>query len=153
MHKDIKIVDASAIVKPTGTPYVVYFSSISNNTHRFIEKLGFEHTRIPVNLDEQIEVNQEYVLFCPTYSGGGEYTSGAVPKQVIHFLNNKHNRDLCRGVISSGNTNFGNTFAIAGPILSKKLNVPLLYQFELLGTKNDVEQVQTIITNFFGKAK
>ncbi|AAB96161.1 class Ib ribonucleoside-diphosphate reductase assembly flavoprotein NrdI [Mycoplasmoides pneumoniae] len=153
MHKDIKIVDASAIVKPTGTPYVVYFSSISNNTHRFIEKLEFEHTRIPVNLDEQIEVNQEYVLFCPTYSGGGEYTSGAVPKQVIHFLNNKHNRDLCRGVISSGNTNFGNTFAIAGPILSKKLNVPLLYQFELLGTKNDVEQVQTIITNFFGKAK
>lgn len=44
---------------------------------------------------------------------------GAVTKQVIQFLNDKDNRSYCRGVISSGNTNFGDQFAVAGPIISK----------------------------------
>lgn len=148
MHKDVIKVDAQDIVKPTGEICVVYFSSPSNNTHRFIQKLNFTNLRIPFEEDEQLLVAQDYILICPTYSGGGEHTSGAVPKQVVKFLNQKQNRDYCRGVIASGNTNFGNTFAIAGPILSKKLNVPLLYQFELLGTKEDVEKIQNIIKNF-----
>ncbi|AFQ03550.1 class Ib ribonucleoside-diphosphate reductase assembly flavoprotein NrdI [Mycoplasmoides genitalium] len=149
MHKDIKLVKETEIRKPIGSPFIVYFSSISNNTHRFIEKLGFQHKRIPVDITQSITISNEYVLICPTYSGGGNQVEGAVPKQVIQFLNNKHNRELCRGVIASGNTNFGDTFCLAGTVISKKLNVPLLYQFELLGTKNDVEQTQKIIANFF----
>ncbi|AVP49051.1 class Ib ribonucleoside-diphosphate reductase assembly flavoprotein NrdI [Williamsoniiplasma luminosum] len=151
MHKDIIKVNNVDIIKPVGEICVVYFSSISNNTHKFIQKLGFTNFRIPTEIDQTISVNQDYVLFSPTYSGGGEFTSGAVPKQVINFLNNKENRESCRGVIASGNTNFGDTFAIAGPILSKKLNVPLLYQFELLGTTKDVEQIQKILINFWNQ--
>ena len=30
-----------------------------------------------------------------------------MPKQVIRFLNDAHNRALIRGVIAAGNTNFG----------------------------------------------
>ncbi|ATQ35709.1 class Ib ribonucleoside-diphosphate reductase assembly flavoprotein NrdI [Mesoplasma entomophilum] len=151
MHDDIKLVSGEEIVRPTGKIHVVYFSSISNNTHRFIQKLGVENSRIPYELEEEIDVNSDYVLITPTYSGGGEFTSGAVPKQVIKFLNNENNRNFCRGVIASGNTNFGNTFAIAGPILSKKLNVPLLYQFELLGTQGDVDKINKILKDFWGK--
>lgn len=151
MHDDVIKVDAKDIKKPEGNIHVVYFSSISNNTHRFIQKLGFQNSRIPYELDEEIVVNSDYVLITPTYSGGGEFTSGAVPKQVIQFLNNKQNRDFCRGVIASGNTNFGNTFAIAGPIISKKLNVPLLFQFELLGTTSDIENIQKILKDFWNK--
>lgn len=148
MHDDIKLVSGDEIVKATGEVHVVYFSSISNNTHRFIQKLSVENSRIPYELEENLNVNSNYVLITPTYSGGGEFTSGAVPKQVIKFLNNEKNRNFCRGVIASGNTNFGNTFAMAGPILSKKLNVPLLYQFELLGTQDDVSKIKQILKDF-----
>lgn len=151
MHDDIKLVSGDEIVKATGEVHVVYFSSISNNTHRFIQKLSVENSRIPYELEENLNVNSNYVLITPTYSGGGEFTSGAVPKQVIKFLNNEKNRNFCRGVIASGNTNFGNTFAMAGPILSKKLNVPLLYQFELLGTQDDVSKIKQILKDFWGK--
>lgn len=147
MHKDV--IKVNSATKPSGNIFGVYFSSISNNTHRFMLKLGIDNARIPYDLEENLTVDQDFVLFCPTYSGGGEYTEGAVPKQVIKFLNNKQNRDHCRGVIASGNTNFNETFALAGPILSKKLQVPLLYQFELLGTKADVEQVNKILINFW----
>ncbi|MBG0730610.1 class Ib ribonucleoside-diphosphate reductase assembly flavoprotein NrdI [Mycoplasma sp. 'Moose RK'] len=136
--------------KPKGEIFLVYFSSISNNTHRFIQKLEFKNARIPVEIEENLSVNQDYILFCPTYSGGKGLTSGAVPKQVIKFLNNPENRSFCRGVIASGNTNFGDTFGLAGTILSKKLQVPFLYQFELLGTKTDVFEVKKILKNFWG---
>lgn len=149
MHDDVIKVSNKNILKPNGEIHIVYFSSLSNNTHKFIQKLEVLNTRIPYGLEEEVLVNSDYVLITPTYSGGGEFKDGAVPKQVIKFLNNKQNRDFCRGVIASGNTNFGDTFAIAGPIISKKLNVPLLYQFELLGTKHDVETIKNILINFW----
>ncbi|QEH61365.1 protein involved in ribonucleotide reduction [Spiroplasma chinense] len=150
MHDNVKLVSKENFSKPTGEKYVVYFSSFSNNTHRFVEKLGVDNCRIPINLKEEIELNRDFILITPTYAGGGTDTKGAVPRQVINFLNKKENRDHCKGVVASGNTNFGDTFAIAGPIISKKLNVPLLYQFELLGTKHDVETLNEIIENFWG---
>lgn len=148
MHDNVIKVSNENIVRPSGEIHLVYFSSLSNNTHRFIQKLGVLNSRIPCELEEEIIVNKDFVLITPTYSGGGDIKDGAVPKQVIKFLNNKQNRNFCRGVIASGNTNFGETFAIAGPILSKKLNVPLLYQFELLGTQHNVDSIKNILTNF-----
>ncbi|AGM26032.1 ribonucleotide reduction protein [Spiroplasma syrphidicola EA-1] len=133
------------IKQPQGEPYVVYFSSTSNNTHRFVEKLKINNSRIPIDLTTPLLVNKDYILIVPTYAAGGNDCTGAVPKQVINFLNTKENRQYCCGVISSGNTNFGDTYAIAGPIISNKLKVPLLYQFELLGTKTDVQTVQNIL--------
>ena len=51
--------------------HLVYFSSVSENTHRFVTKLGLpaeQVTRIP--LHERIEVDEPYVLVVPTYGGG-----------------------------------------------------------------------------------
>ena len=54
-------------------------------------------------------------------------------------------RDRCRAVIGTGNTNFGDSFALAGPIIAAKVGVPLAYQFELSGTQEDVARVQMLI--------
>ena len=54
---------------------LVYFSSVSENTHRFVEKLGMPATRIP--LHGRIEVDQPYVLVLPTYGGG--HANGPTP--------------------------------------------------------------------------
>ncbi|MDU0479058.1 class Ib ribonucleoside-diphosphate reductase assembly flavoprotein NrdI [Staphylococcus chromogenes] len=126
---------------PEESPELVYFSSVSENTHRFVRKLNRSAARIPLNLklQELIEVSRPYVLVVPTYGGGNRRS--AVPKQVIAFLNNPTNRDYLRGVIVSGNTNFGLDYCIAGQIIAAKCNVPEMYRFELLGTRDDVARV------------
>ena len=129
-------------------PLLVYFSSASENTHRFVGKLGYRSARLPLRRgDEPLVVDEEYVLVVPTYGGGS--VKGAVPKQVIAFLNDPHNRSLCRGVISSGNTNFGDAYCLAGDIIASKLDVPLLYRYELLGTNTDVARVKEGLEGFW----
>lgn len=92
-------------------------------------------------------MDREYVLLVPTYGGGN--LKGAVPKQVIKFLNDPHNRSLCRGVIASGNTNFGEAYCVAGDIIAAKLKVPFLYRYELLGTPTDVARVKEGLDTFW----
>ena len=129
-------------------PLLVYFSSASENTHRFVGKLGFRGVRIPLRRrDEPLTVDEEYVLVVPTYGGGS--VKGAVPKQVITFLNDPRNRSLCRGVIASGNTNFGEAYCLAGDIIASKLGVPFLYRYELLGTPPDVARVRQGLEDFW----
>lgn len=120
---------------------IVYFSSQSNNTHRFVQKLGVPAKRIPISpKDEPPDVTSPFILIVPTFAGADG--RGAVPKQVVRFLNEKKNRDLLRGVIAGGNTNFGRMYGIGGRRVAEKCNVPLLYIFELLGTDEDVQYVK-----------
>jgi protein involved in ribonucleotide reduction len=112
---------------------LVYFSSVSGNTRRFVEKLGVPAERIPLFPSEQaLHVSDPYVLVLPTY-GGGE-GRGAVPKQVIRFLNDEGNRRLIRGVIAAGNTNFGEGYCLAG---------------DIVGTPDDVQAVHTGLEEFW----
>ena len=130
---------------------LVYFSSVSENTHRFVQKLGVPTTRIP--LHGRIEVDEPYVLALPTY-GGGRATPNIndaryVPKQVIAFLNNPHNRSHIRAVVGAGNTQFGAEYCFAARLVSHKCKVRLLYRFEMMGTAEDVEAVRAELTKFW----
>jgi protein involved in ribonucleotide reduction len=135
---------------------LVYFSSASENTHRFVRRLGLPATRIPLHdRDGTFEVHEPYVLILPTYGGGTTATgrdTNFVPKQVIRFLNNPRNRALIRGVIAAGNTNFGESYCYAGDVVSQKCKVPYLYRFELMGTAEDVERVREGLAQFWAQA-
>lgn len=129
---------------------LVYFSSVSGNTERFIEKLGRPAARIPLHAkDADLHVDEPYVLVVPTYGGGDG--KGAVPKQVIRFLNDPHNRALIRGVIAAGNTNFGSAYGLAGDIIAAKCHVPHLYRFEVFGTPDDVRAVNDGLDAFWSR--
>lgn len=128
---------------------VVYFSNISDNTHRFVHKLSLEKEplRIPVRPKEApLFVYEPFVLITPTYGAAGK---NFVPMQVKKFLNVEEHRKLIRGVIAAGNTNFGRDFGVAGNIISQKINIPLMYKFELMGTPEDVK----IVENGIGELK
>lgn len=130
---------------------LVYFSSASENTHRFVTKLELPAQRIPLYTSEPpLTVYEPYILLVPTYGGGNG--QGAVPKQVIRFLNDPENRSLIRGVISAGNTNFGSAYCLAGDIIAAKCGIPHLYRFELMGTSDDVERVREGLSNVFHPA-
>lgn len=128
---------------------VVYFSSATENTKRFVEKVGLPARRIPLRkTDRPLTVSEPYVLVCPTYGGGvsiGENATNSrpVPAQVIRFLNDAHNRSLIRGVIAAGNSNFGADFGLAGEVIAAKCKVPYLYRFELMGSAEDVVRVRS----------
>jgi protein involved in ribonucleotide reduction len=121
---------------------VVYFSSVSENTKRFVDKLGVKTVRIPLKTEDAAEFvhDKDSVLVVPTYGGGNE--GGTVPKQVIKFLNNPENRKHIKAVIAGGNTNFGEHFCRAGDVVAQKLGVPVLYRFEITGTPEDVNEVK-----------
>lgn len=120
---------------------IYYFSSKTGNTKRFVEKLkDFENFRIENNNNVLIAKNK-FVLFVATYANGEG--KNALPKHVINFI--KNNKDNLLGVVSSGNKNFGPMYAIAGDIVSRNCNVPLLYKYELFGTETDVANVNKIL--------
>lgn len=137
---------------PSQSPDLVFFSSVSENTRRFVDRLDRPALRIPLRprAEGLIRIARPFVLVVPTY-GGGE-RAGAVPKQVISFLNDPANRALIRGVITAGNTNFGEHYCLAGPVISAKCGVPELYRFELLGTQRDVDHVNNGLTRFWDQA-
>jgi protein involved in ribonucleotide reduction len=129
---------------------IVYFSSASNNTARFVESCGFDMAtyRIPLRAAEpSLTIDDDYVLITPTYGGGRPGHS--VPIQVKRFLSDKGNASHLRGVIASGNMNFGDSYCHAGDVISARFNVPYLYRFELLGTAEDARNVREGIAAFF----
>ncbi|MGO3885169.1 MAG: class Ib ribonucleoside-diphosphate reductase assembly flavoprotein NrdI [Mycetocola sp.] len=130
------------------TSSLIYFSSVSGNTDRFMTKLGRDADRLPLRKgDAPLAATEPFVLVTPTYGGGIE--GGAVPKQVIRFLNDPDNRSLIRGVIAAGNTNFGEAYGLAGDIIAAKCRVPVLYRFELFGTADDVNTVDQGLDAFW----
>jgi protein involved in ribonucleotide reduction len=128
---------------------VVYFSSVSENTKRFVEKLGFPNYRIPLQLSEagSYTHDRDSVLVTPTYGGGND--NATVPKQVVKFLNNPENRKHIKAVIAGGNTNFGEHFCRAGEIIAKKLGVPMIYRFEITGTPEEVVEAKERIATLW----
>ncbi|MGY9048086.1 ribonucleotide reductase stimulatory protein [Puniceibacterium antarcticum] len=128
---------------------LVYYSSGSGNTARFVAALGLGASRIPIRpADPLPPINVPYVLICPTYADGEG--RGAVPKQVIRFLNDPSRRALLRGVIGAGNRNFGATFALSGDLIAKKCKVPVLTRFELAGTQTDIARIRAGLEQFWG---
>lgn len=130
---------------------LIYYSSASGNTERFIRRLGLAAERIPIAPEASMPQPEEpYVLVTPTYADGEG--RGAVARQVIRFLNDPARRALLRGVIASGNRNFGSKFAYAGRVIANKCGVPLLYRFELAGTETDIVSVRDGLTKLWSNS-
>lgn len=127
---------------------LAYFSNVSGNTQRFIERLGMPAARIPLLTREETLIMEEpYVLVVPTY--GDKNFTNFVPRQVKKFLAQERNKELLRGVIASGNLNFGKEYALAGDLISSRFGVPFLYRFELMGTSADIEAIQLGLEEFW----
>lgn len=122
---------------------IVYFSNYSGNTKRFVEKFSNNARRIPIDYtadtSDVLVIDAPYILVVPTYGGGSE--GHAVPRQVRAFLSKPENRELLRGVIGTGNTNFGEHYCKAAELISAKMGVPIVAKVEIFGTPEDIDKI------------
>ena len=136
-------------------PLLVYFSSVSENTHRFVQKVQsaypeLEILRLPLKASEasEIRVERPYVLVFPTY--GGSHEGRHVPLQIIRFLNVEENRELCVGVSGLGNKNFGRTYCAGAYIVAEKLSVPVLSTAEIMGSVEETQEIVETLKEVWG---
>lgn len=125
---------------------IVYFSNVTRNTERFIEKVDPAKTyRIPIqpNREEIETITEPYILVTPTY--GDHEGKGMIPHQVKKFLNHNENSSSMVAVVSSGNRNFGRDYGVAGEIIAHRFKIPHIHKFELAGEEEDVVKVKDMI--------
>ena len=113
---------------------IVY--SLTGNCKRFVDMCEIPEEDVIYLQDIDYDVDFDYILITPTF-GFGE-----VPAAVSKFLVENHM--YLKGVVGSGNKNWGNRFAKASETISEKYNVPLLMKIELHGNTKDLIKFKKI---------
>ncbi|PZU43839.1 MAG: class Ib ribonucleoside-diphosphate reductase assembly flavoprotein NrdI [Microbacterium sp.] len=127
---------------------VYYYSSVSNLTGRFAEHLAEQTGRAVFNLADPAvrkrRMDAAWVLLTPSYKAGNA-NEVTLPAPVRAFLRSPDNRRRLVGIIGSGNRNFGVYYQAAARELASISGRPILFEFELSGTPEDVENCARIL--------
>jgi len=127
---------------------VYYYSSVSNLTGRFAERLTETDGRPIWNLADptvrRTEAPGPWVLLTPSYKAGNA-NEVTLPAGVRSFLRSPLNRRRLIGIIGSGNRNFGVYYQAAARRLAARSRRPVLFEFELSGTAEDVARCAVIL--------
>lgn len=95
---------------------------------------------LPVKeIDSSLIVDEPFILI--TYTTG----MGQVPQSTLNFL--KSNHINLKGVVASGNRNWGQNFAISADKISNMYGIPILHKFEMSGMPEDVDTLRERVQN------
>lgn len=115
---------------------MIYYISRTGNVKHIVGKLDLPSCE----LTSDLKVNHDFLLF--TYTDG----LGKVPSKVLDFMEINHHH--CKGVIASGNTNFGEAlFCKSANTISKLFNVPIVRKIDLRGNELDLEIIKKYYTD------
>lgn len=119
---------------------LIYYDSRTGNVERFVKKVEELTAWEFVKISEDLEVSDpgHLITFTTRF--------GEVPESTKTFLQNEN--IWLYSVTSSGNTNWGRNFGLAGDLISAQLRIPLLMKFELSGTSEDVKRFINLIETF-----
>lgn len=119
---------------------MIAYASRTGNVRYIVSRL-----QLPaVEIEENRTMKEPYLLF--TYTDG----LGEVPQQVQRFL--ERNAGFCRGVIVSGNSNFGHrVFGGAGDAIARQWRIPLVRKIDLRGFAEDYDAIRRYYEHCFGK--
>ncbi|MCI5870840.1 MULTISPECIES: class Ib ribonucleoside-diphosphate reductase assembly flavoprotein NrdI [Streptococcus] len=115
------------------------FYSLTGQTRRFVKKLNLPQEQI-IEIKRQEEtllLDEDFILITPTYEDGLEF--------LDRFVESNHH--YMRGLMGSGNRNFGPEFCHVARRYAKTYGIPVLYEFEFNGTPEDVEKVKGILSH------
>lgn len=121
---------------------IVFASRTGNVRYMVKQKLSCINS---VELKEDMVVNQPYFLF--TYTD----KLGDIPEEVVNFLKNKDNYVYLKGVIASGNLNFGKEyFCKSADKIVEKHDIPIIRKIDLRGFDTDYEHIINIYNKLIG---
>lgn len=109
---------------------LITYDTLTGNVQRFIDKITNNNYSNVEKITEDTMITEPFIHI--TYTIG----FGEVPKLTQVFIHN--NKELLRGISSSGNKIWGNNFGLAADKIANQYNVPILLKFELAGTDSDV---------------
>ncbi|MEH7072857.1 class Ib ribonucleoside-diphosphate reductase assembly flavoprotein NrdI [Neobacillus drentensis] len=110
---------------------MIAYASRTGNVRYIAFKLKAE----PIEISEELILKKPYLLI--TYTDG----LGDIPEKVARFL--EKNARFCKGVVVSGNSNFGHTiFGGAGEKIAAIYQIPLVRKLDLRGYQADYEAIQ-----------
>ncbi|MEH7790514.1 class Ib ribonucleoside-diphosphate reductase assembly flavoprotein NrdI [Bacillus pumilus] len=109
---------------------LITYDSMTGNVQRFVYKITNNNYFNIEKITEDTMIAEPFIHI--TYTIG----FGEVPKLTQIFIHN--NKEMLRGICSSGNKNWGNNFGLAADKIANQYNVPILLKFELAGTDSDV---------------
>ena len=152
------VTDTAEQTDPVAQLPVYFFSSTSNLIRRFASNLHATDGRPVRDLSERTVRSSEapgpWILLTPSYKAGND-AHATLPAAVRAFLRSPANRRRLVGIIGSGNRNFGDHYQAAARELARVSGRPVVFEFELAGTPEDVAECARILTAFdarFGNA-
>ncbi|MFD0669898.1 class Ib ribonucleoside-diphosphate reductase assembly flavoprotein NrdI [Cohnella sp. GCM10027633] len=121
---------------------MIAFASRTGNVRYIVSRL-----QLPaIEIDAGSKLTQPFLLF--TYTDG----LGEVPQLVKQFMD--RNGSQCRGVIVSGNSNFGHhVFGGAGEAVARQWRVPLVRKIDMRGFADDYEAIRSYYEQCFREEK
>ena len=121
---------------------MIAYASRTGNVRYIVSRL-----QLPaVEIEEGRTIAEPFLLF--TYTDG----LGEIPPKVKLFL--ERCGKYCRGVIVSGNSNFGHrVFGGAGDAIARQLRVPLVRKIDMRGYVEDYEAIQAYYEHHFRKER
>lgn len=108
----------------------VVFMSLTGQTRKFVQKLGYDAIEITPNTAFQ-EIDESYIVVAPTYEI-------EATEPLNDFIETGNNLAYLKGVAGGGNRNFNTLFGFTAKDLAEAYQVPLLHLFEFQGSDYDV---------------
>ncbi len=109
---------------------LVLYASKTGNIEKFLKKTGINPI-LKIN-DGNEPLKEDCILL--TYTTG----IGEIPEEISMFVKNHHSK--IKGVIGSGNKNWGLAFCNSAKIINKQYNIPILMTFEMSGNTHDIRK-------------
>lgn len=126
--------------KMWGNVMIVIYDSLTGQTKKFAENLGFNFENITT-----YEPQNEDTLFLVTRS----FNFGEVPKDTKLFLD-KHAKKVI-GLAVSGNRNWGTNYGAAGDKINAEFGIPLVLKFEGSGMPHERKIIKDWLFNYAQK--
>lgn len=119
---------------------MIVFASRTGNVRSIVNKLGLPSYEVANDL----VITKPYILII--YTDG----LGEVPLKVENFIANEENQANLKGVVASGNVNFGMNFCYAADVISHQYNVPIIRKIDLRGTQSDIDSIKEYYNKLIG---
>lgn len=125
---------------------MIVYHSRSGNVRNIVDRVvGFDNSISYREISTVDKIEEPFFIF--TYTDG----LGQVPEETLNFLKNNENHRYVKGVIVSGNINFGQFYGGAADKISNWLKVPVIRKIDLRGNSKDIEEIAKKYNEFFKK--